>query len=88
LATASEKLDRHRAEQTKNEAIPMSVQAMKAGAVEFLTKPFRDQVLLDAIHQVDGPEVDKENLHSSEPEWAVDSEILYGEVRRMPPPSR
>jgi len=31
--------------------IPMSVQAMKAGAVEFLTKPFRDQVLLDAIHE-------------------------------------
>jgi FixJ family two-component response regulator len=31
--------------------IPMTVQAMKAGAVEFLTKPFRDQDLLDAIHQ-------------------------------------
>jgi FixJ family two-component response regulator len=29
--------------------IPMSVQAMKAGAVDFLTKPFRDQTLLDAI---------------------------------------
>src|SRR5690348_11624532 len=29
--------------------IPMSVQAMKAGAIEFLTKPFRDQELLDAI---------------------------------------
>jgi FixJ family two-component response regulator len=29
--------------------IPMSVQAMKAGAVEFLTKPFRDQDLLDVI---------------------------------------
>jgi FixJ family two-component response regulator len=29
--------------------IPMSVQAMKCGAIEFLTKPFRDQELLDAI---------------------------------------
>src|SRR5215469_6610928 len=29
--------------------IPMSVQAMKAGAIEFLTKPFRDQDLIDAI---------------------------------------
>jgi FixJ family two-component response regulator len=31
--------------------IPMSVRAMKDGAIEFLTKPFRDQELLDAIHQ-------------------------------------
>jgi len=31
--------------------IPMSVKAMKSGAVEFLTKPFRDQDLLDAIAQ-------------------------------------
>lgn len=30
--------------------IPMSVAAMKAGAIEFLTKPFRDQDLLDAVH--------------------------------------
>lgn len=30
--------------------IPMSVRAMKAGAVEFLTKPFRDQDMLDAVH--------------------------------------
>jgi FixJ family two-component response regulator len=28
----------------------MSVQAMKAGAIEFLTKPFRDQDFLDAVH--------------------------------------
>src|ERR1700723_4418222 len=37
--------------------IPISVRAMKAGAVEFLPKPFRDQDLLDAIHQ--GLERDK-----------------------------
>ena len=31
--------------------IPMTVKAMKSGAVEFLTKPFRDHDLLDAVHQ-------------------------------------
>ena len=31
--------------------IPMTVEAMKAGAVEFLTKPFRNQDLLDAVHK-------------------------------------
>src|SRR5260370_30624449 len=30
--------------------IPMSVRALKSGAVEILTKPFRDQALLDALH--------------------------------------
>jgi FixJ family two-component response regulator len=34
---------------TGHGGIPMSVRAMKAGAVEFLTKPFRDQDLLDAV---------------------------------------
>ena len=34
--------------------IPMTVQAMKAGAIEFLTKPYRDQQLLDAVsHAID-----------------------------------
>ena len=37
--------------------IPMSVRAMKAGAVEFLTKPFRDQELLDAVQR--GIELDR-----------------------------
>ena len=31
--------------------IPMSVRAMKGGAVDFLTKPFRDQDMLDAVAQ-------------------------------------
>src|ERR1700692_3689690 len=35
---------------TSHGAVPMTVRAMKAGAVEFLTKPFHDQYLLDAIH--------------------------------------
>ena len=35
---------------TAHSDVPMTVRALKAGAVEFLTKPFRDQDLLDAIH--------------------------------------
>ncbi|MEK1886794.1 MAG: response regulator transcription factor [Phyllobacterium sp.] len=38
--------------------IPMTVQAMKAGAIEFLTKPFREQTLLDAVSKA--IEIDKE----------------------------
>jgi FixJ family two-component response regulator len=34
---------------TEHADIPMTVQAMKGGAIEFLTKPFRDQDLLDAV---------------------------------------
>ena len=36
---------------TSHADIPMTVKAMKSGAVEFLTKPFRDQDLIDAIQQ-------------------------------------
>ena len=42
--------------------IPMSVKAMKSGAVEFLTKPFRDQDLLDAIqHALESDRVKRKN---------------------------
>src|SRR5712691_5243317 len=41
--------------------IPMSVRAMKAGAVEFLTKPFRDQDLLDAV----GTAIEKDRTRRS-----------------------
>jgi FixJ family two-component response regulator len=48
--------------------IPMSVRAMKAGAVDFLTKPFHDQDLLDAIHAAIERDRDKrrETLHITE----------------------
>lgn len=39
--------------------VPMSVQAMKAGAVDFLTKPFRDQDLLDAVAAAIGRDVQR-----------------------------
>src|SRR6202051_2190515 len=42
--------------------IPMTVKAMKAGAVEFLTKPFREQDLLDAVRAAVGSESDYNRL--------------------------
>jgi FixJ family two-component response regulator len=56
--------------------IPMSVQAMKAGAVEFLTKPFRDQDLLDAIHQA------LERDRAAREQWAEKAELRerYGSL--------
>lgn len=43
--------------------VAMSVTAMKAGAIEFLTKPFRDQDLLDAVHR--GIEIDRDRRAES-----------------------
>jgi FixJ family two-component response regulator len=52
--------------------IPMTVRAMKSGAVEFLTKPFRDQDLLDAIHQA----LDRDRV-------ARQQESELGDLRRL-----
>jgi FixJ family two-component response regulator len=50
--------------------IPMSVKAMKGGAIEFLTKPFRDQDLLDAI-----------NLGLARDRARLESESILGKLR-------
>jgi FixJ family two-component response regulator len=49
--------------------IPMSVRAMKAGAVDFLTKPFRDQAMLDAVFAA--LESDRKRLESEQATAAV-----------------
>lgn len=46
--------------------VPMSVAAIKAGAIEFLTKPVRDQELLDAVHR--GLELDRD--------WRAEAAVL------------
>ncbi len=54
--------------------IPMTVKAMKSGAVEFLTKPFRDQDLLDAIQQA----LDLDRVARQRQEELADLHRRYG----------
>jgi serine/threonine protein kinase len=54
--------------------IPMTVRAMKAGAVEFLTKPFRDQDLLDAIQQALERDRTARNQRAKTPELQMRSD--------------
>ena len=58
--------------------IPMTVQAMKAGAVDFLTKPFRDQELLDAIHKA----VERDRARREEQAEIADLRKRYEELTR------
>jgi FixJ family two-component response regulator len=53
--------------------IPMSVKAMKSGAVEFLTKPFNDQELLDAIYQA----LDRDRLARQQQGELVELQTRY-----------
>ena len=53
--------------------IPMSVRAMKAGAIDFLTKPFRDQDMLDAV----GAAIDRDRLRREEEKAKSALKSLY-----------
>lgn len=63
--------------------IAMSVRAIKAGAVEFLTKPFRDQELLDAVHEA----LEKDRLTRAQrverAEWSQRYESLSPREREV-----
>ena len=61
--------------------IPMSVRAMKAGAVEFLAKPFRDQDLLDAISQA----IERDSQRRAQ---LADTADLRGRYERLTPRER
>jgi FixJ family two-component response regulator len=56
--------------------IPMSVRAMKAGAVEFLTKPFRDQDLLDAVKVALERDIERRSQHKVTKEVRAHYEAL------------
>ncbi len=56
--------------------IPMSVKAIKSGAVEFLTKPFRDQDLLDAIDQA----LERDRLNRRDHREMADLKSRYQEL--------
>jgi len=59
----------------------MTVKAMKSGAVEFLTKPFLDQALLDAIHQA----LDRDRVARREQSNFTSCEMLRGPQRPRAP---
>jgi FixJ family two-component response regulator len=63
--------------------IPMSVRAMKAGAVDFLSKPFRDQDILDAIARALGEDIRLKELESELESLRVRYESLTSREREV-----
>ena len=58
--------------------IPMSVRAMKAGAIDFLSKPFRDQDLLDAVNQA----LERDRKRRIDEREQADFHALYASLTR------
>lgn len=63
--------------------IPMSVRAMKQGAVEFLTKPFRDQDLLDAVQQAIERDRQALKLRTEQAELRTRHDLLTAREREV-----
>jgi FixJ family two-component response regulator len=63
--------------------IPMSVQAMKAGAVDFLTKPFRDQDMLQAVNRAIAADRKRRSQHDSMAELRLLYESLTAREREI-----
>lgn len=61
---------------TGHGTVPMSVRAMRAGAVNFLQKPFEDQEILDSIHQA----VERETQAFRERVWRLEIERRFGSL--------
>jgi FixJ family two-component response regulator len=63
--------------------IPMSVQAMKAGAVDFLTKPFRHQEMIHAVHRALAADRKRRADHETVSEWRRLYESLTARERQV-----
>jgi FixJ family two-component response regulator len=63
--------------------IPMSVQAMKAGAVDFLTKPFRHQEMIHAVNRAIAADRKRRADHATVSEWRLLYESLTARERQV-----